>query len=96
MRNAPAFSTIEPDAGAAMTDPNVEREHLAKAERDIAEGERRITKQTLLIEKLREDGHDVAEAEKLLQTLQETLTEWEAHRDEILRELERHHVLRSH
>jgi len=87
---------IEPDAGATMTDPNVEREHLAKAERDIAEGERRITKQTLLIEKLREDGHDVTEAEKLLQTLQETLTEWEAHRDEILRELERHHVLRSH
>ena len=87
---------IEPDAGATMTDSNVEREHLAKAERDIAEGERRITKQALLIEKLREDGHDVTEAEKLLQTLQDTLTEWEAHRDEILRELERHRELRSH
>ena len=78
-----------------MADPDLEREHLGKAERDIAEGERRITRQMVLIERLRQDGHDTAEAEKLLLTLRETLAEWQTHREEILRELERHNVLRS-
>jgi hypothetical protein len=78
-----------------MPDPALEREHLAKAERDIAEGERRITRQMLLIERMGREGHDTAEAEKLLLTLRETLAEWRAHREEILRELERLRVLRS-
>jgi hypothetical protein len=78
-----------------MPDPALEREHLAKAERDIAEGERRITRQMLLIERMGREGHDTAEAEKLLLTLRETLAEWQAHREEILRELARHHALRS-
>ena len=78
-----------------MADPDLEREHLGKAERDIAEGERRITRQMVLIERLKQEGHDTAEAEKLLLTLRETLAEWQTHREEILRELERHNVLRS-
>lgn len=78
-----------------MTDPALEREHLAKAERDIAEGERRITGQMLLIEKMRRDGHNTTEAETFLLALQQTLAEWQVHREEILRELERHNVLRS-
>jgi hypothetical protein len=36
------------------------------------------------------------EAERLLLTLRETLVAWQGHRDEILRELERHNELRSH
>ncbi|WP_084731291.1 hypothetical protein [Microvirga vignae] len=78
-----------------MPDPALEREHLAKAECDIAEGERRITSQMLLIERMRRDGHDTSEAEKLLRTLRETLAAWQAHREAILLELERHNALRS-
>jgi len=73
-----------------MPDPAIEREHLSKAERDIAEGEERISRQMILIDRLRQDGHDVAGAERLLVILQETLAVWQAHRDEILRELRRH------
>jgi len=78
-----------------MPDPALERKHLAKAERDIADGERRITRQMLLIEKMRQEGHDTNEADRLLLTLEDTLAEWRAHRDEILRNLERHNTLRS-
>ena len=78
-----------------MPDPDLERDHLAKAEHDITEGERRITRQLLLIEQMRQEGHNTSEAEKLLLTLEDTLVEWQAHRDEILRELERHKALRS-
>jgi len=73
-----------------MPDPALERKHLAKAERDIAEGERRVTRQMILIETMRQDGHDTAEAEKLLLVLELTLAEWQARREEILRVLERH------
>ena len=78
-----------------MPDPALERKHLAKAERDIVEGERRVTRQLVLIEKMRQEGHDTDEAEKLLLTLEDTLAEWHAHREEILRELERYNTLRS-
>ena len=73
-----------------------ERNHLAKAERDIAEGEERITRQMLLIEKMRQDGHDATEAEKMLRTLRETLSAWQEHREEILRELARYGATRIH
>lgn len=79
---------------AVMPDPAVEREHLAKAEHAIAEGERRVTRQMLLIERMRREGQDTSEAERLLLALQETLAEWETHREEVLQELERHRVLR--
>ncbi len=78
-----------------MPDPAIEREHLSQAERHIVEGEERITRQMILIDKLRLDGHDVVEAERLLVTLRETLVAWHGHRDEVLRELERHNELRS-
>jgi len=80
------------DASAAMPDQATEREHLAKADRDIVEGEERITRQMILIERLRQGGHDVTEAEILLRTLRETLEAWQAHREEILRNLARHAV----
>ncbi|MCB8820905.1 hypothetical protein [Microvirga rosea] len=72
-----------------MPDSAIEREHLSRAERDITEGETRITRQMLLIERMRLDGHDVSEAERLLLTLQETLAAWQAHREQILLELAR-------
>lgn len=56
----------------------------------------RITAQMLRIEQMRLDGHDTTEAECLLSTLRETLVIWREHRDEILRDLERHHALHSH
>ena len=67
-----------------MLDLATEKEHLAKAESDIAEGERRITQQTELIERLRRDDHNVGEAETLLETLRQTLRTWQDHRDLIL------------
>jgi hypothetical protein len=79
-----------------MLDPAIEREHLSLAERHIVEGEERITMQMLLVDRLRTDGHDVTEAERLLLILRETLVAWHGHRDEILRELARHNELRSH
>ena len=72
-----------------MADLSTERENLAKAESDIAEGERRITAQAVLIERLRRDNHETAEAEKLLLSLQQTLDLWNAHRDEILYQIGR-------
>ena len=78
-----------------MPDPALERKHLAKAERDIADGERRITRQMLLIEKMRQEGHDTNEADRLLLTLEDTLAEWRAHRGGNLRKLEGRNTLRA-
>lgn len=72
-----------------MLDLATEREHLAKADRDIAEGEERISRQAELIERLREGGHSLSEAEGLLATLTQTLQLWRDHRDEILRTIAR-------
>jgi flagellar motility protein MotE (MotC chaperone) len=72
-----------------MLDLATEREHLAKADRDIAEGEARISHQVELIERLREGGHSVSDAERLLTTLQQTLETWQNHREEILRTIAR-------
>lgn len=66
-----------------------ERRVLAKAERDIAEGEARISRQAALLERLRRGGRDVARAEALLETLRQTLRAWQAHRAEILRTIAR-------
>ena len=66
-----------------------EKAHLAQAERDIAQGEQRITRQMLLIDRMRRGGHDVSEAEKLLQMLRDTMAVWQTHREDILMELAR-------
>jgi hypothetical protein len=65
-----------------------EREHLAKADRDI-EGDRRIAAQMLLLARLHRDGHETGEAERLLLNFRQTLKAWKAHREEILREIAR-------
>lgn len=68
-----------------MIDLATDRQHLAKAERDIAEGEGRVARQADLVERLRRDGHDVARSEALLRTLRETLRAWEDRRQGTLR-----------
>ena len=70
-----------------MTGLAVEREHLVKADDDIAHGERRITGQMLLVERLREIGCETGGAEELLATPRQTLAAWRDHRDEILRRI---------
>lgn len=72
-----------------MPDLATEQQHLVKADRDIAGGERRVTAQQLLIERLRREGHKTADAEKLLETLEQTLDAWRVHRAEILRQIAR-------
>lgn len=72
-----------------MPDLQTEREHLSDADRDIAGGERRITDQLLLIERLRQGGHDTGDAERLLLTLRQTLEAWHGHRETILNEIAR-------
>jgi len=72
-----------------MSDLETERGHLAKADSDLADGERRITAQMLLIEQLRADGRDTVEAERLLLTLRQTLDAWWGHRDLIVQAITR-------
>lgn len=72
-----------------MADLATELKHLAKAESDIAAGERRVSAQALLVERLRDGGHETGEAEALLLTLRQTLAAWRGHRDEILRTVAR-------
>lgn len=61
-----------------------ERDHLAKADMDIAAGEKRVAEQIALIEWMTKKGQDTAEAEKLLRTLEQTLETWREHRQNIL------------
>jgi hypothetical protein len=68
-------------------DSKLERGHLRKAESDIAKARDHIEKQIALMERLEADGHDTTTAQALLETMRETLTQMESHRDSILREL---------
>ena len=61
--------------------------NLAQAEAAVAEGLRHIAEQRSRIERLRGDGHDVAEAERLLQLFLEVQRQHQAHRDRLLTEL---------
>jgi hypothetical protein len=69
----------------AVIDLAMEMQHLARADRDIAEGERRIADQGALIDRMRNERIvGVAEAEALLGQLKATLETWRNHRDSIL------------
>jgi hypothetical protein len=58
--------------------------HLGRAERDIAEGESRITRQQLIVDGLRANGEPADRAEELLESLKTTLATWREHRVQIL------------
>lgn len=68
-------------------DQKVTKRHLDQAESDIAAGQERIEDQRSLIEKMRREGHDIAVAEQLLQTLEHSLGAMKHHRNVILEEL---------
>ena len=74
---------------SAMPHAWKKREELAKADIDIAEGEKRVGEQVALIERLANHGHDVTEAMKLLQNYERTLEEFHRHRQIILTEIAR-------
>ncbi|MGY3366918.1 hypothetical protein ACVWZL_004043 [Bradyrhizobium sp. GM2.4] len=59
---------------------DTERRHLIKADRDIKEGSRRILDQEARIRELSAGGHDAGQAERLVEALKQTLTEWLRHR----------------
>lgn len=56
--------------------------HLAKAVREVEEGEREVTEQKQIVFELERAGHDGAEARSRLALLKETLTMhvWDKHR----------------
>ncbi len=74
---------------AVMVDMHKEREDLAKADRDIAEGEKRVAEQIILIHRMAETGQDTALAEEFLRRLEQTLEQWHVHRRLILEALAR-------
>ena len=57
------------------------------AQRGIAQ--KRIEKQTILIERLRSDGYDTQAAEKLLAIFADLMVRLTAHRDQLEREAEK-------
>jgi hypothetical protein len=58
----------------------VEKALLVKADNDIEAGWKRLRDQRDLLSALRADGHDIVQAERLVQLLQDTLVQWERHR----------------
>jgi hypothetical protein len=69
----------------AMFDLERECDALAKADRDIAEGQRRIAEQKALIASMIGQGLETSLAEELLRTLEQTLYEWKIHQ-QLIRE----------
>jgi hypothetical protein len=64
------------------------QQHLAQAERHVAQGRHHIAKQESLIAELDQDGHDTADARKVLATLQTSQRLHEQSFERILVELE--------
>jgi hypothetical protein len=65
-----------------------EERHLEQANRHIVEATERVERQTSLVAGLSRDGHDMKEAEALLETLQQSLALAHEHRELILREID--------
>jgi hypothetical protein len=57
-----------------------ERKILAKAERDIGQGWRRLRQQKRAVAGLHAHGHKATQAERLVELTAKTLVEWERHR----------------
>ena len=68
-----------------------QHDHLALADRHIAECRAHIARQREIIEELRRDGHETDLAETLLDVLETSLRAFERHRDLILDRLEDEH-----
>jgi hypothetical protein len=61
-------------------DRQMELAHLRRADRHIAEGERRIAAQAELVKRMRKELQPLGPAEELLRLLRETMVEWQRHR----------------
>ena len=59
-------------------------EVLAKIDRDIAEGERHVAEQIVLIKWMREQCLDTTLAQNLLSNLEQILEHWHTHRQLIM------------
>ena len=57
-----------------------ERDLLLKADSDIEQGRQRLRNQENLLIELEAGGHDTKQAERLVEVMRTTLTEWERHR----------------
>jgi uncharacterized coiled-coil protein SlyX len=57
-----------------------ERDDLQRCDVRIKEGEARLARQDLIVARLNAAGHDVREAERLLDLMDQTLTQWRSHR----------------
>jgi hypothetical protein len=68
-------------------DSKMMHEHLALAERHVAEGDRHLSRQRALIAELKRDGHGTGQAIDLLRTLEDTQATFIADRDRIRNEL---------
>ena len=62
---------------------------LALADRHLGEGKKRIRHLTMTRDQLSAAGRDTSEIDRLLTLLQDTLSVWHAHRNNILLALER-------
>ncbi|MGY8682883.1 hypothetical protein Q2941_34685 [Bradyrhizobium sp. UFLA05-153] len=69
-------------------DRSRELQHLEEAEKHILRGEQAISDQERRIEELDRHGHDTTFDRALLETFLCTQTQFVAHRDQILRELD--------
>jgi hypothetical protein len=63
------------------------RQDLAQAQRDAAEGRRSIAHQEALLARIERDGHNAAEARKILAALRDAQTLHEQEVERLLREL---------
>jgi hypothetical protein len=64
-----------------------EREHLAQADRHIAECKAHVARHRELIWEIEQRGNDASWAEEMLQALEETLRVFEKHRQLIVDQL---------
>ncbi|MDE1936666.1 hypothetical protein [Bradyrhizobium sp.] len=69
-------------------DRKTELQHLALAERTVAQGERHIAREEQMISELDRAGHDTSEAVALLATYRRTQAQHVAHRNLILKMLQ--------
>ena len=63
-------------------------QHLEQAERHLLRGEQNVSDQEQRIADLEQHGNDTTLARALLETFLSTQTQFVAHRDQILRELD--------
>jgi hypothetical protein len=74
-------------AMSSTIDQNLARQHLELANKHVADGQKRVDAQLLLIARLTRDGHDTGQANSLLQQFEQTLALQIETRERIIQEL---------